>query len=114
MDPFCDTGNATSGIKTAIGCLLAHNPNQFIGQLLGWAVIVGAGIAFLLIVFAGFQIATAAGDPKRVQAAKELMTSAISGLLLIIFSIFLLNLLGLNILKLGGPGGLQSFPNQNF
>lgn len=106
MDPFCTPGDATSGILTAIGCLFAHNPNQMIGQLLGWAVIVGAGIAFLLIVYAGFQISTAAGDPKRVQAARELLTSAISGLLLIIFSIVLLKVIGINILNLGTLGGL--------
>lgn len=101
---FCND-DPLQGVETAIGCLRADNPNFMIGQILGWGVIVGAGIAFLLIAFAGFQITTAAGDPKRVQAARELLTSAISGLLLIIFSIFLLNLIGLNILNLN-PFGL--------
>lgn len=104
---FCNN-DPLQGVDTAIGCLFAHNPNQMIGQILGWAVIVGAGIAFLLIVYAGFQIATAAGDPKRVQAARELLTSAVSGLLLIIFSVLLLNLIGFKILNFG-PGGLNVF-----
>ena len=101
--PLCGTNNL--GVKTAIGCLMAGDPKLFVSQLLGWGVGVGGGIAFLLIVYAGFQMATAGGDPKRVQAAHELLVSAISGLLLIVFSIFLLNFIGIKILNLGSIGG---------
>lgn len=97
---LCGTDNL--GVDTAIGCLMAGDPKQLISQLLGWGVGVGGGIAFLMIVLAGFQIATASGDPKKVQAARELLMSAIAGLLLIIFSILLLNLIGFQILKLPG------------
>lgn len=100
-NPLCDGG---LGVNTAIGCLSAGRPTVFIGQLLGWAIVVGGGIAFLLAAYAGFQISTAAGDPKRVQAARELLTSALSGLLLIIFSIALLKVIGINILSLSTFG----------
>lgn len=100
---LCGTDN--KGVNTAIGCLMAGDPKLFVSQLLGWGVGVGGGIAFLLIVYAGFQMTTAAGDPKRVQAARELLVSAISGLLLIVFSIFLLNFIGIKILNLGPIGG---------
>lgn len=100
---LCGTGaNLNKGVNTAIGCLMAGDPKQFISQLLGWGAGVGGGIAFLMIIFAGFQIATAAGDPKRVQAAKELLTSAISGLILIVLSVLLLNFIGVKILHLPG------------
>lgn len=106
--PLCDiAGQPNIGVNTAIGCLAAGDPTLLIGQLLGWGTVVGGGIAFLMIIFAGFQMVTASGDPKRVKAAQELMTSAISGLLLIIFSIFLLNLIGIKILGLGTLGGFQ-------
>ncbi len=81
---------------------MAGSPKLLIGQLLEWGAGLGIGIAFLMIVFAGFQIATAAGDPKRVKAGQELLTSAISGLLLIVFSLFLLNFLGVTVLHLPG------------
>ena len=99
-EALCGTDN--KGVNTAIGCLMAGEPKVFISQLLGWGVGVGGGIAFLMIVLAGFQMTTASGDPKRVQAAKELLTSALAGLLLIVFSILLLNLIGFQILKLPG------------
>lgn len=91
-------------VNTALGCLAAGNPAKMVSQLLGWGAIVGAGIAFLMIVFAGIQIVLAGGDPKKVQAARELITSAIAGLFLIIFSVLLLNFIGVKILGLNSFG----------
>lgn len=61
---------------------------------------VGGGIAFLLIIYAGFLIMTATGDPKRIQAGQELLTSAISGLILLVLSVFVLKFIGIDILGL--------------
>lgn len=91
----------SGGIDTAIGCLnVLSSPEDFLGQLLGWGVGVGSGIAFILIVYAGFMIMTSAGNPERLKAGQELLTSAISGLILLIFSIFALRFIGMDILGL--------------
>jgi hypothetical protein len=84
---------------TALGCIQT-DPQKFIGQILGIAVGIGGGIAFLLILFGGFQILTSAGNPEKLNAGKELITSAITGLLIIIFSIFLLRLIGVDIFSI--------------
>ena len=96
-DPTCDGGN---GINTAIGCIPVEDTNQFMGWILGWAVGVGGGIAFLLIVYASFMVMTSQGDPTRLKAGQELLTSAISGLIMLIFSIFILKFIGIDILGL--------------
>ena len=108
---FCTAPGNRPGISTALGCLpyaddtAGTNAGKvLISTVLSWAVAVGGGLAFLLVVFAGFQITTAAGDPKRVQAARELLTAAVSGLIIIVLSILLLNFLGINVLGLGGLG----------
>ena len=88
------------GIDTAIGCIPVEDTNQFMGWILGWAVGVGGGIAFLLIVYASFMIMTSQGDPTRLKAGQELLTSAISGLIMLIFSIFILKFIGIDILGL--------------
>ena len=94
----CDGSN---GINTAIGCIdVLGGQTAFLADLLRWAVGVGGGIAFLLIVYAGFMIMTASGNPERLKAGQELLTSAISGLILLVFSIFILNLIGVDILGL--------------
>lgn len=97
-DPTCDVPGGGKGIDTAIGCIPVENTNAFIGFILGWGIGIGGGIAFLLVIYAGFQITTSSGDPKRLQAGKELLTSALAGLLLLIFSVFILRLVGVEVL----------------
>ena len=99
---LCGTDN--KGVNTAIGCLMAGEPKVFISQLLGWGVGVGGGIAFLMIVLAGFQMVTASGDPKKVQAARELLMSALGGLIIIVLAVVLLNFIGVKILRLNNLG----------
>ncbi|HUC94590.1 MAG TPA: pilin [Candidatus Saccharimonadales bacterium] len=96
---YCGT-TANSGINTAIGCIPFDTTENLLGWILRWAVGVGAGIAFLLIIYAGFLIMTATGDPKRIQAGQELLTSAIGGLILLIFSVFILKFIGVDVLGL--------------
>ena len=98
INPLC---NGNKGIDTAIGCIsVLESPEAFLGDILRWAVGVGGGIAFLLIVYASFIIMTSSGNPERLKAGQELLTSAISGLVLLIFSVFILKLIGIDILKL--------------
>ena len=91
-------GCSAESINTAIGCIPVGNTNQFMGWILGWAVGVGGGIAFLLIVYASFMVMTSQGVPDRLKAGQELLTSAISGLIMLIFSVFILNFIGIDIL----------------
>lgn len=100
--PTCSV-DGKKGIDTAIGCIPVENSDALIGFILRWAIGVGGGIAFLLIVFAGFQIMTSAGNPERLQAGRELLTSAIAGLILLIFSVFILRIIGVNILGIFKP-----------
>lgn len=75
---------------------------MFINNLLQIGVGLGGGIAFLLILVSGFQTITSGANPEKLHEAKELMTAAISGLLLIIFSVFILRLIGVDILQIPG------------
>ena len=54
----------------------------------------------IFIVYAGFLIMTSSGNPKQVQAGKELLTAAVTGLVFLIMSAFLLNFIGVEILSL--------------
>jgi hypothetical protein len=93
---------SSTELPTAIGCINTSDPNLFISKILGLAVGIGGGIAFLLMLFGTFQIMASAGDPKGIQGGKETITSALTGLLLIIFSVFLLKLIGVDILGIPG------------
>ena len=75
-----------------------------INKIVNYSTGIGGIIAFLLIVFGGFQIILSGGSPERVKAGKEMITSAIAGLLLIIFAVFILRLIGYDILNIPGFG----------
>lgn len=94
------TGCGEDEILTAIGCINVKNPEGFVGSVLKLAIGIGGGIAMLLIIFGGIQILTSAGSPEKIQAGKELITSAIAGLILIVFSVFILRIIGVEILKI--------------
>ena len=87
------------GIQTALGCI-PTDPQQFISLFFKWAVGLAGGIAFILMLFAAFKILMSTGNPETLKAAQEQLTSAIIGLLFIIFSVFLLRIIGLPIMNI--------------
>ncbi len=86
------------GINTALGCLPLTDINNFTATILRIGLGLGGGIAMLLIIYSGFIMTTSTGDPKRLQAGKELLGAAIGGIMLLIFAVFILRLLGVSIL----------------
>lgn len=99
-DPTC-TKDGLQGIQTAIGCIPVEM-GEFIPWLMTWLFGIAGGIAFLLMVYGFILIATSSGDEKKIQGAKETITSAIIGLLVCIFSVFILRLIAVNILQIPG------------
>lgn len=101
--PGCITSDGEEGVNTALGCISTDvEKGGFINSLLQLAIGLGGTIALLLILFGVFIITTSAGIPDKLNQGKELITSAISGLLFIILSIVLLNLIGIKILSIPG------------
>ncbi len=98
LNPLC----GDTGINTAVGCIPLGDRNAFLSFILRWALGISGGVSFLFIVYSGFIIMTAAGDKRKTQAGKEILTAALSGILLIIFSVFLLDFVGIRILRIPG------------
>ena len=96
--------NSDQGVNTALGCIPVGS-TSFTSWLLGWLFGIAGGIAFLLMVYGFILIATSSGDEKKVAGAKETITSAIVGLLVCIFSVFILRLIAVNILHIPGITG---------
>lgn len=98
----CDAQGGGKGIDTAVGCIKVTSSTSLFLFILPWAIGVGGGVSFILIIVAGFIIMTSGNDPQKAKAGKELLSSAIAGLLMIVFSVYLLNVIGVQILKLPG------------
>lgn len=98
-----DSPGQKTGIITALGCI-PTKPQQLVNWILKNAIGIGGGIAFLLITFGIFTIITSGGNPEKLNKGKDIIVSAITGLLMIIFSVVLLQIIGVDILAIPGFG----------
>ena len=91
------------GIETAIGCVPTE-PRALIEGILKFGTMAAGGVAFLIMLLAALEMITAEGNPQSIKGAQEKFYSAIIGLLLIIFSVLLMQVIGVDILDLPGFG----------
>lgn len=86
------------GYNTALGCI-PTTINGFITTFLKVGLGTAGGIAFLMMVFGAIKILSSSGTPENINSGRELIISAVTGLLFIIFSVFLLRLIGIELFK---------------
>jgi hypothetical protein len=89
---------------TVIGCL-PTSPGGFTQAALKVLTSIVGGISFLALLYGGGMMLTSSGRPERIEAGKSILISAIGGLLLVVFAVFILKFIGLEILSLPGFGG---------
>ncbi len=93
----CASGD---GMWTGIGCI-PLNLQSFVGNfLLSMGIGFGGLVAILCIIYSAFMMQTSQGSPEKIKKSQEMLTSCIMGLMLIVFSIFILKLIGVNILRI--------------
>jgi len=61
---------------------------------LTWGISLGVSLTILFIIIGGYGVATSAGDPERLEAAKQRITAAVAGLLFILLSVLILRIIG--------------------
>lgn len=88
-------------VDTAIGSIQT-DPVLLVKQLFGILLSLAGGIALLLIIYSGYQIMVSQGNPEKLQQARETLTSAIVGLVFLIFSLVILQIIGVDILRIPG------------
>lgn len=88
-------------VATGLGTI-GTDQQSFIKSLFGIILSISGGIALLLIIYGGYQLMTSRGKPEAMDAARDQITAAIIGLLLIIFSLVLLQVIGYDILRIPG------------
>lgn len=98
------TGVEKSGTYyTVLGCL-STKPEKFVQSMLSIVFGMAGGVAFMSVLYGSAIVLTSAGNPEKIQAGKETITNSIIGILIIVFSVFLLRVVGFDILKIPGFG----------
>lgn len=91
------------GFWTGLGCFYMADSKAFIEKnVFGIGLGIAGMIALLCIIYSAFTYQTSQGNPEKIKSAQERLTSCILGLLLIVFSIFILRLIGVSIFGLPG------------
>jgi hypothetical protein len=85
-------------VSTALGNLKT-DPSGFITTVFGILLSVSGGIALLLIIRAGYWLMTSGGQPEKINNARDQLIAAIVGLIFLIFSLVMLQVIGVEILK---------------
>lgn len=90
------------GIYTGMGCI----PSSLGDFISNFVLRIGIGIAgfisLLCIIYSAILLQVSQGNPETIQKARDQITSCIIGLVMIIFSVFILRLIGVDILRIPG------------
>ncbi len=93
------------GFPSALGCMPMDKVDRFLAEgVLGIGIAFAGAFAVLCIIFGAIQFQLSGGESAKVQKAQKLITQCIVGLLIIIFSVFLLRFVGVNLLRIYGLG----------
>jgi hypothetical protein len=90
------------GVWTGAGCIYTNTSKFVTNILLGWGIGLAGTASLICIIFAAIQMQMSSGNPEKVKKTQEMLTSCIMGLILIIFSVFILRLIGITILRIPG------------
>lgn len=97
----CQTNK--QGVWTAIGCIKT-DPVSIAQQFITLGLGIAGGVSLISTLVGGFMLTTSQGDPTKANEAKEIITSAIIGLLFVIFSVAILQFIGVSVLRIPGFG----------
>jgi len=98
----CQNCIKAGGVWTGLTCIYSDMKSFIEKNVFGLGIGLGGLIALLCIIYSAFQLQTSAGNPEKIKKSQEILTSCIMGLMLIIFSMFILKLIGVDILKIPG------------
>ncbi len=101
-DPCPKQNGICTIIDTAVGTIDVSTPGAFVKAAFGVILSVSGAIAILIIIFSGYGIMFSQRDPERIKGSQEMLTSAIVGLLFMIFSVTILHIIGYDIFRLPG------------
>lgn len=101
--PYYDACFASGGIYTAIGCV-DPTPVGIITGLVRITLGVVGGIALLQLIYVGIMYQL--GDEAKIKEARSRLIATITGVAVLIFSILILRIIGVNILDILPAGAI--------
>lgn len=85
--------------RTAFGNI-PTDPAGFATQVLRIATGLAGGLALILMVIGSVRVLISSGDQQRLSAGRDMIVAAVAGLLFLIFSVLILQFIGVQILNI--------------
>ncbi|MBI4067354.1 hypothetical protein HY407_03145 [Candidatus Gottesmanbacteria bacterium] len=101
---YTEDGSIEPGAYWTVAGCLSTKPEMFVKSVLNVVFAVSGGLAFLAFIGGSALVLTSSGNPEKLNNGKSIVISSILGLLLIIFSVFILRFVGVDILRIPGFG----------
>ncbi len=98
----CASCMNSEGFYTALGCVPLNIATFITSYVLTTGIGIAGGIALLCIIYSAFRMQTSMGNAEAIKKAQENMTACITGLIVIIFSVLILKIIGVDILRIPG------------
>ena len=97
--------------RSPAGTELTEDSNLtiLVKYLYEWGIVLGGLVVFFVLIFAGFQYLTSAGDPLKMKEARERIVAAVGGLVLLLGSWLILNTLNPELTRLSVPSFGEEF-----
>lgn len=90
-------GQQCDGIQTGVG-FMNTDAAKFINSIFTIILSLSGGIALILIIVSGYQLSLSSANPEKVKEAQGMLTAAIIGFVFILFSVAILQIIGVDIL----------------
>lgn len=95
----------TGGLATAIGCVPVLNLQKFIAEtVFGIGIGIAGAFSVLCMIYGAILFQTSAGNSTQVQKAQKMIINCLIGLIVIVFSLFILKFIGIDLLRIPGLG----------
>ena len=88
---WADIGGGTGGLKNPIG---TDSFTELLKRIIGYLIVIGAPILALMVLYGGFYILTAGGNPEKFKTGKDVILYAVIGYTIILVSWGIIYIIG--------------------
>ncbi|MFO0703097.1 MAG: hypothetical protein U0525_00010 [Patescibacteria group bacterium] len=93
------------GFQSALGCMPMDKAERFISEgILGIGISIAGAVTILCMIYGAMLYQLSMGESSQVQKAQKLITGCFFGLITIIFALFILKVIGVDLLRIPGLG----------
>ena len=85
------SGGATGGLPNPI---VADSFTELLERIIGYLIVIGAPILALMVLYGGFYILTAGGNPEKFKTGKDVILYAVIGYTIILVSWGIIYIIG--------------------